>query len=143
LLLLFESAVRKWFLPFLSTPLLVVRDHIALYIIYVSWKNNLLPSNFYILGMLLIGFLGIVTALVVGHGSLLVAIFGARILMIHFPLMFVIGAIFDREDVVKAGKILLWISIPMVILIGLQFYSPQSAWVNRGVGGDMEGTGFS
>ncbi|RYY06241.1 MAG: hypothetical protein EOP43_06855 [Sphingobacteriaceae bacterium] len=31
----------------------------------------------------------------------------------------------------------------MTILIGLQFYSPQSAWVNRGVGGDMAGAGYS
>jgi hypothetical protein len=29
------------------------------------------------------------------------------------------------------------------VLITLQFYSPQSAWVNRGVGGDVEGAGFS
>jgi hypothetical protein len=29
------------------------------------------------------------------------------------------------------------------VLIALQFYSPQSAWVNRGVGGDVEGAGFS
>ncbi|HEX9152621.1 MAG TPA: hypothetical protein VF842_11090, partial [Flavobacterium sp.] len=27
-------------------------------------------------------------------------------------------------------------------LIALQFYSPQSAWVNRGVGGDIDGAGF-
>jgi hypothetical protein len=30
----------------------------------------------------------------------------------------------------------------MTILIVMQFYSPQTAWVNRGVGGDMEGTRF-
>jgi hypothetical protein len=34
------------------------------------------------------------------------------------------------------------ISIPMAILIALQFYSPQTAWVNRGVGGDLDGAGF-
>ena len=32
---------------------------------------------------------------------------------------------------------------PMTILITLQFYSPQSAWVNRGLAGDLEGAGFS
>jgi hypothetical protein len=31
----------------------------------------------------------------------------------------------------------------MTVLVALQFYSPQSAWVNRGVGGDMGGGGFS
>jgi hypothetical protein len=57
--------------------------------------------------------------------------------------MFVIGRIFDREDVLNIGKVALWISIPMTVLIALQFYSPQSAWVNRGIGGSMEGAGFS
>jgi hypothetical protein len=31
----------------------------------------------------------------------------------------------------------------MTILVGIQFYSPQTAWVNRGIGGDIEGSGFS
>jgi hypothetical protein len=31
----------------------------------------------------------------------------------------------------------------MTVLIILQFYSPQSAWVNRGVGGDLNGAGFN
>ena len=57
--------------------------------------------------------------------------------------MFSIGRIFTHQDVIKFGRVLLWISIPMTILIILQFYSPQSAWVNRGVGGDMNGAGFS
>ena len=57
--------------------------------------------------------------------------------------MFAIGAIFTVDDVIKVGKVTLWISIPMAVLIGLQFYSPQSAWVNRGVGGDESGAGFT
>jgi hypothetical protein len=94
-------------------------------------------------GMVLIGIVGIFTATLLGHGSIPVALYGARILLLHFPLMFVIGRIFTREDVVKMGRITLWISIPMIVLVILQFYSPQSAWVNRGVGGNMEGAGFS
>jgi hypothetical protein len=31
----------------------------------------------------------------------------------------------------------------MTILIALQFFSPQSAWVNRGLAGDIAGAGFS
>lgn len=30
----------------------------------------------------------------------------------------------------------------MTILIIMQFYSPQDAWVNRGIGGSMDGAGF-
>ncbi|MCB4809213.1 hypothetical protein LG651_13220 [Tamlana sp. 62-3] len=142
-LLIFEGALRKWVLPGLATPLLVVRDPVSLWLIYKCWKQNLLPFKVPVVLMTLLAALGIVTALVFGHGRLFIALYGARILVVHFPLMFVIKEIFDLQDVEKIGRIALWIAIPMVILIALQFYSPQSAWVNRGVGGDMEGAGFS
>ncbi|WP_111307957.1 hypothetical protein [Confluentibacter sediminis] len=142
-LLIFEGALRKWFLPFLSTPLLIVRDPLAIWLIYYSWKHNVLKPNMYVLAMTFIVLLSFFATLSFGHGNLKVAIFGVRVLIIHFPAMFIIGKVFDKDDVIKMGKVLLLICIPMVILIGLQFYSPQSAWVNRGVGGDIEGAGFS
>jgi hypothetical protein len=142
-LLIFEGALRKWFLPGLATPLLIIRDPVALWLIAVTWKRGLLPSNAYLTTMVAIGIIGIFTALFLGHGNLLVALYGARILLLQFPLIFVIGRIFNREDVISMGKGVLWVTLPMTVLLFLQFYSPQSAWVNRGVGGNMEGAGFS
>ncbi|RZK45178.1 MAG: hypothetical protein EOO61_00975, partial [Hymenobacter sp.] len=143
LLLVFEGALRKWFLPGLSTPLLVVRDPLALWLLVVAGRRGLLPATPYITGMVAIGVAGIFTATLLGHGNIFVALFGARILLLHFPLLFVIGRLFDRDDVMRLGRVLLWITIPMTLLIAAQFYSPQSAWVNRGVGGDMQGAGYS
>lgn len=143
ILLIFEGALRKWVFPFLATPLLLVRDPVALWMIYLCWKRNLFPSNFYIFGMGLITMLSVCFSLIFGHGNLGVSLYGARILLIHFPLIFIIGKFFNREDVVQVGRVFLWIALPMVVLIGLQFFSPQSAWVNRGIGGDMAGAGFS
>lgn len=142
-LLIFEGALRKWFLPALATPLLVVRDPLAIWLLVLTWKRGLLPENAYLTTTIVIAIISIFTAVLLGHGNLAVALFGARILLIQFPLMFVIGRVFTRPDVVKMGIALLWIAIPMTILIALQFYSPQSAWVNRGVGGDTEGAGFN
>ncbi|MBU3028348.1 hypothetical protein [Zobellia galactanivorans] len=143
LLLIFEGALRKWVLPSLSDALLIVRDPVVLWMIYYSWKKNIIPQNVFLTSMIGLGALGIITALLFGHGNLFVALYGARIYLLHFPLIFIIGRVFDENDVIKMGKVLLYISIPMTVLIALQFYSPQSAWVNRGVGGDMEGAGFS
>lgn len=142
-LLIFEGALRKWVLPGLATPLLVVRDPLAVWILYSVWQKGRLPKSPYLTGMFVLGLLSIVTAMLFGHGSLPVAIFGARILLIQFPLIFAIGRVFDQEDVIEMGKVLLWISLPMAVLIAMQFYSPQNAWVNRGVGGDAQGAGFS
>ncbi|MGY2134550.1 hypothetical protein ACW9KT_20145 [Hymenobacter sp. HD11105] len=143
LLLIFEGALRKWVFPGLATPLLIIRDPIALWLIIATWKRGLLPSNLYLTGMTVIALISVFTATFVGHGSLPVALFGARILLVHFPLIFVIGRIFNREDVLRIGRATMWIAIPMAVLIAIQFYSPQSAWVNRGVGGDSAGAGFS
>ena len=141
-LLILEGGLRKWVLPGLATPLLIVRDPIAIALIFMAWKSGQLRLNVYLVGMVLIGILGIYTAIIVGHGNMTVALFGARILLFHFPLMFIIGDIFNRDDVIKLGKVTVYIAIGMAVLIAVQFYSPQSAFVNRGVGGDMAGAGF-
>lgn len=143
LLLIFEGALRKWFLPQLATPLLVVRDPIALFVVLAAWYRGMLPKTVYLIAMVIIGVTAIFTALLLGHGNLWIALFGARILLIHFPLMFAIGRVFTRRDVIHMGKVTIWLMIPLAVLLVLQFYSPQSAWVNRGVGGNFEGAGFS
>lgn len=143
ILLIFEGALRKWVLPGLATPLLLVRDPIAIWLFYTAWKKGLVKNNIYILGMFTIGILGFFTALIWGHGNFLVAIYGTRTLIVHWPVIFIIGKVFDREDVLKIGKFVVWLTIPMAVLLIFQFYSPQSAWINRGIGGDTAGGGFS
>lgn len=143
LLVLFEGALRKWLLPSMATPLLVVRDPVAIYILISARLKGYFSFNPYVFWSVLIAVLGVVTAVIIGHGNIWVALFGARIFLLHFPLMFTIGKVFSKEDVIKFGKVILWISIPALLLIIIQFYSPQSAWVNRGVGDDINGAGFS
>jgi hypothetical protein len=142
-LLIFEGALRKWVLPGLSGPLLIVRDPIAIGLIVFAWYHNLFPTVSYVVYMTLIGILAFFAALFLGHGNMTVAIYGARILLIHFPFIFLIGSLFKYDDVLKMGKVVILLAIPMAILIAMQFYSPQSALVNRGVGGDIAGGGFS
>jgi len=141
--LIFEGALRKWFLPELADPLLVIRDPIAIWLIYMSWRRGLFQSNIYLNGIIIIGLVSLYTAIWAGHGNWVVALYGARIFLLHFPLIFIIGKVFSREDIFKMGKTTLYLSIPMAMLISMQFYSPQSAWVNRGLAGDLGGAGFS
>jgi len=141
--LIFEGALRKWIVPGLATPLLIVRDPIAILLIYkatrlgVSWMNN------YIRIAWLVTVLSFILSFLIGHQNIIVAVFGLRIMLIHFPLIFIIGKVFDKNDVLQLGQVLLLFSIFMTILIALQYFTPQSSWVNRGIGGDTEGAGFS
>jgi hypothetical protein len=143
ILLIFEGALRKWVLPSLANPLLIVRDPVALYLLFKAIYNGVWKPNNYVIITIFLTILGFITAMLTGHGSVLVAAYGARITLIHFPLIFLIGEIFDKNDVIKIGKVTLWLTIIMTLLVAVQFYSPQTAWINRGVGGDMTGSGFS
>lgn len=141
LLLIFEGALRKWFLPGLATPLLIIRDPLAAYLTYIGISRGWLKSN-YIIVMFIVSILSLLISLVLGHQNLMVGLFGWRIYTIHFPTMFVIARVLTRNDLLKMIRFILYVSIPMTILIVIQFYSPPSAWVNRGIGG--EGTaGFA
>lgn len=142
LLLLFEGALRKWVLPGLADPLLVIRDPIALGLLAFAIYHKVMRWNGYLLLMVLISIVAIPGALLLGHGNLYVTLFGARYLLIHFPFIFLIGSVFDKSDVEKFGRFILWLTPVMAVLIALQFYSPQSAWVNRGIGGSELGSGF-
>lgn len=142
ILLIFEGALRKWIFPSLADPILIIRDPLALWILIKAWQHRLINLNYYIISVVTIGIIGIYTAYFIGHGNIIVAFFGARILLLHFPLIFVIGRVLNLKDVIKIGKATLIIAIPMIILIILQFYSPQTALINVSVGGEP-GAGFS
>lgn len=140
-LLIFEGALRKWFLPSLATPLLLVRDPIAIWLTIIGLQKGWIKSG-YAKTMMAVASLSFFLTIAIGHHNLFVALFGCRIYIFHFPIIFVMGKVLTRIDLLKIGQFILWMSIPMTILIFMQFHSPQTAWVNMGVGG--EGTaGFS
>lgn len=134
LLLIFEGALRKWFLPGLSDALLVVRDPFALYVVILALKYKYLQSRIVevLIWFTIICFF---TTLLFGHQNLFVAIYGARITMIHIPCIFIFGKALTKEDLYRIGKATLYISILMFFILLLQYFSPQSAWINLGVGG--------
>lgn len=143
LLLIFEGALRKWVMPGLATPLLLVRDPVAIWLMIIAWKRGIFVFNIYVVSVFIIATIAFFTAIFFGHGNFFVAIYGVRTLIVHFPLIFIIGQVFNYDDLLKIGKFIIWLTPPMTVLLFLQFYSPQSSFVNRGIGGDLAGGGFS
>ena len=135
-LLIFEGALRRWVLPGLSNPLLLVRDPVALLALYWGWP--LLRQKrwqIWLLPLLVIGPLALLLAVSVGHGDLFTALYGSRILLIQLPLIFVFAAVFNRDDVIRFAWVLLWLSIPMAVLIASQSNLPATHFLNVGAGG--------
>lgn len=141
LLLIFEGAIRKWILPGLSDAFLVIRDPIVLYVFILSLKYKLLRNN--IINILYaFSAISFILTLLLGHQNLFVATYGVRITLLHIPCIFIFGKALTREDIHLIGKCVLYISILMFLILLLQYFSPRSAWINRGVGG-IGTAGFS
>jgi hypothetical protein len=142
-LVIVEGAIRKWVLPGLSTPLLLIREPIALAAFMLGWPYLTRRPWAGWIGLFWgIGAIGLFLAVSVGHRDIPTALFGARILWFHLPLIFLFAAVFTRDDVITFAKTIAFVAIPMALLIAMQYSLPQSHFVNVAPGGE-EGGGFS
>ena len=136
LLLIFEGALRRWIFPGFSTPLLLVRDPVALLVLIKAWPLiTHRPLWRWVQPLLLVSSIALIFAILAGHGDLLTAIYGTRILVLHLPLIFIYSAVFNRDDVIRFLWVILCLSIPMTILITAQSNLPEIHLLNVGTGG--------
>jgi len=136
-LLILDGALRKWIFPGLSNPLLLVRDPVAL--IALVWGWPLLRQQRWwpwVFPLMVIGVSCFFLAVTVGHGDIPTAAYGARILLLQLPLIFLYGAVFDNRDVIRFAWALAWLSIPMTVLIVFQSNLPAEHIINIAPGGE-------
>ena len=134
LLWIFEGALRKWIVPQLSAPLLLVRDPVSILIIWEAFRTRSWPIRWSTVnGALCLGLLGLcLVQLVTGDNSWFAAAYGLRSYLLPFPVLFIMGENLDRDDLHRLGTCLIWLMIPMTALEALQFLSPSSSWINAG-----------
>lgn len=132
-----EGAVRKWFAPGLSKPLLFIKDPLVLVVYYLALQNGLIPRDS---GFLKVGLVLSVLFVLLGAMHCVgiplpaaVAIYGWRLYFFLIPLAFVIGECFTGKDL----KTMLKHSMIMVVINGLlcvvQSRLPPSHWINTTV----------
>jgi hypothetical protein len=137
ILLLIEGALRKWVLPQLSGPLYFVKDPVLVWMYVEALKFGFFPKNKLIQFTLYLTyflFVYIFIQILIGNANVVIAIIGLRNYFLYIPLAFLIYALFGKDEILKLAKITLWLSIPMAILVAIQFNSPATAFVNRNVG---------
>lgn len=133
---IFEGALRKWILPGLSNPLLVIRDPVLLAIYALAQARGVFPRHFLVGWIIGLGAVAFALSFCATSLPLLVQIYGLRADFLHLPLIFVIPKLIDRDGVRAVGKWILIIAPPMGALVALQFLSPSGATLNTGVGGE-------
>jgi len=139
-LLVIEGALRKWALPSLSDPLLIIRDPVALAIYYFALRARIFPNNLWIVLLGVFGIPSVLFTLVNLYSYfpfkriLLADLYGFRSNFFHLPLIFVMASALNLEDVKKVGRWTLLLMIPMAVLMALQFQASPDSFINRTVG---------
>lgn len=137
-LLIFEGAIRKWILPQLASPLLIVRDPVVFLMYFLAIKNGVFPKNIFVKATIYLAFIFFLTGLIAivtsDNSSPMVALYGLRTNFFYLPLIFLISQVFTIDDVKKIGRWVLILSIPMAILMILQFSSSPDDFINRAAG---------
>src|SRR5947209_2668516 len=140
ILLLIEGALRKWVLPSLSDPLLVIRDPVVLAIYVCAIRAHVFPGNVYVVLIGIIGGLSMLVSILLLYDYiplkviLLVTGYGYRSNYLHLPLIFVIAETLDLEDVKKIGRWTLLLMIPLAVLMIIQFKASPDSFINKTVG---------
>lgn len=143
-LLIIEGALRKWVLPGLSNPLLLIRDPVLIAIYLLAIPAKVFPRNGWTWILLVIGFLSLATSFVQLWPYLppkmiaIVAGYGFRSNFVHLPLIFVMAKVLRPEDVKRFGWWTLLLLVPMALLMVVQFRAAPDAFVNRTAGGEGE-----
>lgn len=144
LLLLIEGALRKWVLPQLSNPLLIVRDPVVLLIYVLAIRARVFPRNAWVLSLAIIGFLSLAVSFIALWPYLppgriiLVSGFGFRANFLHLPLIFLMPRVLRPEDVKRIGWWSLLLVVPMSLLMVAQFHASPDALLNRTASGEGE-----
>ena len=140
ILLMVEGALRKWVVPQLSNPLLIIRDPVAVLIYILAIRAGRFPWNRYNVSLAIIGGLSWIVGILVllpylpPETIMLVTGYGFRSSFLHLPLIFVIPAVFDIDDVKKVGWWFILGLIPMALLMAAQFKASPESFINRAAG---------
>ena len=134
-LLIYEGALRKWIVPSLANPLLIIRDPVVILIYVQALAKGAFPEDGFVAGIIGLGILTFLISLVTGTGNLFVSLFGWRTNFLHLPLIFLMPKVLSPKDVRRLCIGLLISALPMALLVMYQFKAGPTAWVNVGVGG--------
>ena len=143
-LLILEGALRKWVVPQLSNPLLIVRDPVAIGIYFFAIRARVFPKNAWMVVLSVIAVLTILCTYVQllpyisPKAITLVCGYGFHANYLHLPLIFVIGKVMRPEDLRRLGWWTLVLLVPMTLLMVGQFRTSPDSFLNRTAGGEGE-----
>ena len=143
LLAIFEGALRKYVLPQFGQYIFFIRDPVVAWAFVVATRWQLWPRGGALwratqwAAVLGVGLLILQVAF--GPPSdlrLLLGVYGWRAYFFYTPLAFLVGATFERDDLLRLARFTLLLAVPISVLVTAQFFSPPGAAINVGTSDD-------
>jgi len=135
-LLMLDGIFRKWLFPSVATPIMIIKQLLSVYMVYVGYKKGLIKNIWATFSMVL-GFISFVTTLLFGHHNIVIAIWGCQNWWFGIPLCILISKVVTRSDLMKMLKYILFFSILNGIITTLQYFSPINSFLNMRIGGEI------
>lgn len=141
LLLPLEGILRKWIIPNIEGIAGFIRDPVLL-LIYAAYLARLRQVPTWL--KLYLGSAGALTAYavffgIVGNYNPAVTLLGLRAYILYVPLGFIMADAWTQADVRRFLIVCLWLSVPIALLVFIQFSSPVTHWINKGTSDDIKG----
>lgn len=133
-----EGALRKWVFPSFSDVLFVVRDPVAVLAYGLALRAGVFPLRTSLMVVAAMAALSLMFSLL-GETPLVVVIFGLRTDFLHLPLVFLMPAVMNRDDVIRIGRWAMILSVPILLLMIRQFNSDPDDPINVAAGGSLNG----
>jgi len=141
-LILLEGIFRKWLFNNIEQPLTLIRDPVALLLIfeYLRYKKFSLPRWFSIwAGHILFFFAFAILQGVLNNAPPIALLVGMRNYFLFIPVAFIMAETFDEKQFSLFVRYSLILAIPVAYLVFLQYKSPVSAAINKGISDDVVG----
>ena len=137
-LLIFEGVLRKWVVPSLSIPLLMIRDPIPLAILWIGIRQRVFPRTVGIYMWLFLA-LALATAgffVLPDHPE--VVLYGLKCDFLHLTMLAIAPILLESADLDRFFRAVIWLSVPIGLLMAWQFHAPPHAWINSGLDGTFK-----
>ena len=137
-----EGAVRKWITAGATAPLLLLRDGLAVYLIFHAWRGGHLRRNAKVTTVM-VGWTCCVLVwslmqLMAGESSPTLLAVGLRFWLLYSWFAVAAAAAMNQTDYRVAIRVVALLMLMLAPLAVLQHYSPQGSTVNRQIDGDEE-----
>lgn len=137
MIVVFEGAIRKWVTSGASLPLILLRDLLALYLVFHVWKKGYLRRQKKITALLVAWSCCVIAwgllQVMLGESSPAILLIGLRFWLLYAWFGYAAAVAMTDSDYRAAVLLTCLILVVLAPLAVLQYYSPPGAFINAEV----------